>query len=90
MTHAVQQRFGFSIPQDDSVELVMGRLPAADLVTVPDIASALNISTSTVREWIEDGSLPSLPCGAGDKREFRKVSRNTFKRFLELRKDGLA
>ena len=68
----------------------MGKLPAGkDLLLVPDIATAMNISNGVVRSWIDDGRLPSLPCGAGEEREFRKVSRNTFRRFLELRQQGL-
>ncbi len=89
MPRMVQPVLPFARPADDSIEIVMSKLPAQDLLLIPDIASALNISNSVVREWVEDGRLPSLPCGAGEVRDFRKVSRNTFRRFLEMRRDGL-
>lgn len=85
-----QPLLSYAIPDDDSVELVMSKLPPGeDLIRCPDIASALNISNNVVLSWIQDGRLPSLPCGAGEEREFRKVSRNTLRRFLELRRQGL-
>ena len=90
MAKPVQSLLSYSIPPDDSIDLTMSKLPPGDvLVTVTDISSAMNISSGVVREWIQDGRLPSLPCGAGDEREHRKISRNTFRRFLELRQQGL-
>lgn len=85
----IQQRFSFAIPADDSVDVIMRRLPSSDLITVADIASAMDVSSTTVREWIEDGSLPALPAGAGEQRMYYKISRNTFYSFLKLRKEGL-
>ena len=77
-------------PADDCVEIVMSRLPpGSDLVTIPDVSVALNVANNVVRAWTDDGRLPSLPCGAGEEREFRKISRNTFRRFLEMRRDGV-
>lgn len=91
MVKPVQSLLSYSIPADDSIDLVMGKLPpGSDMVTVPDIAVAMNISSGVVRSWIDDGRLPSLPCGAGEEREFRKISKNTFRRFLELRQQGLS
>lgn len=90
MPRLVQPVLAFARPDDDSVELVMAKLPQQDLLIIPDIAAAMNLSNSVVREWVEDGRLPSLPCGAGEKRDYRKISRNTFRRFLEMRRDGLA
>lgn len=90
MPKPVQSLLSYSIPTDDSIDLTMAKLPpGADLVTVTDIALAMNISSGVVRAWIDDGRLPSLPCGAGEEREFRKISKNTFRRFLELRQQGL-
>lgn len=90
MAKPVQKLLPYAMPEDDSVEVVMSKLPAGkDLLLVPDIAVAMDLSNNVVRSWIDDGRLPSLPCGAGEEREFRKVSRNTFRRFLELRKQGL-
>lgn len=90
MAKPVQSLLSYSIPADDAVEVVMAKLPpGVDLLLIPDIASAMNISNGVVRAWLDDGRLPSLPCGAGEEREFRKVSRNTFRRFLELRQQGL-
>ena len=91
MAKPVQSLLAYAVPQDDSIDLIMGKLPhGSDMVTVPDIAVAMNISSSVVRSWIDDGRLPSLPCGAGEEREFRKISKNTFRRFLELRQQGLS
>ena len=91
MPKPVQSLLSYSIPADDSIDLIMGKLPpGTDMVTVPDIAVAMNISSGVVRSWIDDGRLPSLPCGAGEEREFRKISKNTFRRFLELRQQGLS
>ena len=85
-----QSYLSYAVPEDDSVELVMSKLPAGeDLLCVPDIATAMNISNNVVLAWMQDGRLPSLPCGAGEEREHRKVSRNTLRRFLELRQQGL-
>lgn len=90
MPRLVQPVLAFARPEDDSIDLVMSKLPAQDLLIIPDIAAAMNLSNSVVREWVEDGRLPSLPCGAGEIRDYRKISRNTFRRFLEMRRDGLA
>lgn len=91
MAKPVQSLLSYAIPEDDSVELVMSKLPpGADLVTITDISVAMNnLSSNVIRAWIDDGRLPSLPCGAGEEREHRKISRNTFRRFLELRRQGL-
>jgi hypothetical protein len=89
MTKPIQPVLGFARPADDCVELVMARVPPHDLLLVPDIATAMGLSNSVVRNWLEDGRLPSINCGAGEEREFRKVSRNTFRRFLEMRRDGI-
>lgn len=90
MAKPVQSLLPYSIPEDDSIDLTMAKLPPGDiLVTVSDISGAMNISCGVVREWIQDGRLPSLPCGAGEERDYRKVSKNTFRRFLELRQQGL-
>jgi|GEM_PF-5259389 hypothetical protein len=90
MPKSVQSLLSYAVPPDDSVDIVMGKLPPGiDLITVVDIGSAMNISSGVVHSWIEDGRLPSLPCGAGEEREHRKISRNTFRRFLELRQQGL-
>ena len=79
----------FARPEDDTLEIIMAKLPACDLITIPDIASAMGIANNVVREWIDDGRLPTLPCGAGEKRAHHKISKNTFRRFLQMRRDGL-
>jgi hypothetical protein len=84
-----QPFLAFARPEDDTLELVMGKLPASDLISIPDIASAMGIANNVVREWIDDGRLPTLPCGAGATRAHHKVSKNTFRRFLEMKKQGL-
>jgi hypothetical protein len=90
MTPSVQSVFSFARPVDDAVEVIMRRLPTrADLLTVQDIAVAMEIGESTARGFLEDGSLPFIACGNGEAREFRKISRNTFKQFLELRTSGV-
>ena len=90
MQKPIQPVLAFSRPPDDSIELIMAKLPPGkDLLLIPDIASAMNVSNGVVRIWTEDGRLPSMPCGAGEEREFRKISKNTFRRFLEMRQQGL-
>ena len=84
-----QPLLSFARPEDDTVELVMRKLPASDLVSIPDIASAMSIANSVVREWIDDGRLPTLPCGAGNERAHHKVSRITFRRLLRMKQQGL-
>ena len=71
------------------MELILSKLPQSDLIGIPDIASAMGIANSVVREWIDDGRLPTLPCGSGELRAHHKVSKNTFRRFLEMRREGL-
>lgn len=90
MPKPVQSLLSYSIPKDDSMEVILSKLPAGkDLLLIPDIAVAMDVSNGVVRSWIEDGRLPSIPCGAGEERDFRKVSKNTFRKFLELRLQGL-
>lgn len=89
MPTAKQGALAFSRPEDDSVDLVMNRLPASDLIRVADIAGAMSLSSTVVLAWIDDGRLPCLPCGAGRKREHHRISKNTFRRFLQMRRDGL-
>lgn len=90
MSRLTQPVLPFARPQDDSIDVIMGRLPAGqDLLLVPDIASAMDISNNVVRCWIEDGRLPAIPCGSGQERDHYKVARTTFRSFLEMRKKGL-
>jgi hypothetical protein len=52
-------------------EFVSGRLPAADLVAVSDVAGALNVSADKVRAWIDDGSVAALNIGTARKPLYR-------------------
>lgn len=90
MTKYSQPVLAFARPEDDSVDVIMSRLPAAkDLLLVPEIALAMDISNNVVRAWIEDGRLPAMPCGAGTERDHFKITRTTFRSFLEMRQKGL-
>ena len=52
---------------DAELLLIVSRLPAADTISVSDIAAALNCSRSIVYAWIESGRFRVLDKGGTDK-----------------------
>jgi hypothetical protein len=43
------------------------RLPQKELLSVTDIASALNANAEAIRAWIDDGSIKAVNVSAGKK-----------------------
>ncbi|MCA9139957.1 MAG: helix-turn-helix domain-containing protein [Planctomycetales bacterium] len=50
------------------------------LLTLADAARIANVTTATMREWIRDGRLKSVPMPASSR---RRVKRGTLDAFLE-------
>ncbi|MBR5591982.1 MAG: hypothetical protein IKW38_05545 [Kiritimatiellae bacterium] len=58
--------------------LMQRRLPAADLLVISDVASALNITRSKVLELIEEGMIQAVNLNMGTPlRPFYKVMRES-------------
>ena len=68
----------------DSVEVqdVVNALPASPLLTVADVAAALNRSTEYVRGLVEDGSLKTIN-GRGTVRGTYQISRVSVIQYLK-------
>ena len=68
----------------DSVEVqdVVNALPASPLLTVSDVAGALNRSTQFVRDLVEAGELKKLP-GLGTARDTYQISRISVIQYLK-------
>lgn len=68
----------------DSVEVqdVVNALPASPLLTVSDVAGALNRSTEFVRGLVEAGELKKLP-GRGKERDTYQISRISVIQYLK-------
>ena len=70
--------------QIDSVEVqdVVNALPASPLLTVADVAGALNRSAEYVRGLVDAGELKKLP-GQGKVRENYQISRVSVIQYLK-------
>ena len=70
----------------DSVEVqdVVNALPPSPLLTVSDVAGALNRSVEYVRGLVESGAIKRLP-GRGKKRENYQISRVSVIQYLKRR-----
>ncbi len=70
--------------QIDSVEVqdVVNALPASPLLTVADVAGALNRSSEYVRGLVDSGELKKLP-GQGKVRENYQISRVSVIQYLK-------
>ena len=68
----------------DSVEVqdVVNAMPASPLLTVSDVAGALNRSVEYVRGLVESGELKKLP-GQGKERENYQISRVSVIQYLK-------
>ena len=68
----------------DSVEVqdVVNALPASPLLTVADVAGALNRSVEYVRGLVDSGELKKLP-GLGKVRENYQISRVSVIQYLK-------
>lgn len=68
----------------DSVEVqdVVNSLPASPLLTVADVAGALNRSVEYVRGLVDSGELKKLP-GQGKVRENYQISRVSVIQYLK-------
>jgi len=58
------------------------RLPPTLLLTVTDVAVALNFGTSWVYGKIEDGTFAAINCGSG-KKSYYKIDRQSVLRWAE-------
>ena len=63
----VEHEDDIQIGGDAELLLIVSRLPAADTISVSDIAAALNCSRSIVYAWIESGRFRVLDKGGTDK-----------------------
>lgn len=72
------------IGNDAELLLIVSRLPAADTISVSDIAAALNCSRSIVYAWIESGRFRVLDKGGSDKPLYYAF-RNSLVEFLKTR-----
>ena len=68
----------------DSVEVqdVVNALPASPLLSVADVASALNRSSEYVRDLVDSGELKKLP-GLGKVRDTYQISRVSVIQYLK-------
>ena len=68
----------------DSVEVqdIVNRLPASPLLSVADVAGALNRSSEYVRGLVDSGELKKLP-GLGKVRENYQISRVSVIQYLK-------
>ena len=47
------------------VELDLGEMPDPPLLTVPQVAAELQVTSQTIRNWIDHGTLPAVRIGRG-------------------------
>ena len=67
---------------DEALASIVSRLPATPLLHVADVAAALDISTSQVHNWIDEGDFQCFAVGKSDKRKHRRIVRVSFLEFL--------
>ena len=65
----------------------MRQLPTDPLMTIPQAAEHLGMSTRYVYERIDDGSLPTVQMGTGT-RSVRRIRYSTLERFIRARTTG--
>ena len=67
------------LPREKPADLMAyfkGRLPAAALLAVSDVASCLNVSTTLIYAWIEAGEVQAVNLGSSD-RPYWKIYRQS-------------
>lgn len=69
---------------ESELERVLSRLPAKELISVSDIAAALDIHVSGVYGLLEEGKLTSINVGV-KKRHHYKITRTSIVKFIERR-----
>jgi len=67
-----------------AMKAIVERLPAHDLLTVADVASAAFVNQSTVLGWIDSGRFEVLNLTAGE-RPYYKIPRAGLLKFLKSR-----
>ena len=67
------------------VQTLIARLPNAELITVAELATALDIQTNTIYAWIDSGFLKVIDLSAGKNRSYYKVFRAQVINFLRSR-----
>ena len=65
----------------------MPPIPADPLMTIPQAAEHLGMSTRYVYDRIEDGSIPTVQMGAGG-RSVRRIRYSTIENFIKDRTTG--
>ena len=80
----IEHEDDIQIGNDAELLLIVSRLPAADTISVSDIAAAINCSRSIVYAWIESGRFRVLDKGGTDKPLYYAF-RNSLVDFLKTR-----
>lgn len=73
------------VGSDEALASIVSRLPATPLLHVADVAAALDISTSQVHNWIDEGDFQCFAVGKSGKsgkRKHRRIVRVSFLEFL--------
>ena len=71
-----------AIGSDAALSSIVERLPITSLLRVVDVATALDVSTSQVHNWIDSGAFQCFAVGSSDKRKHYRIVRVSFIAFL--------
>jgi len=74
-----------SIGGNAELQIIVSRLPAADMISVSDIAAALNCSRSVVYAWIQSGQFRIMDKGGSADKPLYYAFRSSLIDFLNTR-----
>ena len=81
---AIQQDLFKTQPPDELVDYLKGRLPQDQLLSVLDLANAINVSVGKARIWVESGRLQSIDIGEKGKPCYRIYRASALRLIEEL------
>jgi len=80
----VESEDELAIADDEALAVIVSRLPAKPLLSVSDVAAALDLSRDVVYSWIDAGGFKIFSAGGHDK-AFYRIFRGSFIEFLKSR-----
>jgi len=81
----VEHEDELAIDGDEALAVIVSRLPASAMLSVADVAAALDISRSVVYAWLDEGAFRHLVSNSGATNSHYSIFRYSFIEFLKSR-----
>jgi len=81
----IEQADKYWVANDEALRIVVGRLPQKELLTVSDVAAALNVDSNVVVAWCDMGRVNYFNASSGEHNQYRKILRTSLINFIKSR-----